>query len=120
MKLIVLVFVVFGAYLVYTSDSEKKAAQESYTNKKALALKKYLIKFNKPQRVEVTSLTQRMQSDATEVKKVTVALDQNSNFYISIDLFTDENDPSAPLIAQVKFFDIATQNKLKEENIDLE
>ena len=120
MKLIVLVFVVFGAYLIYTSQSEKAAVQQSYTNKKALAFKKFLIKFQKPQRIEINNLTKRMASDVEEVKKVTAALDPNSNFYMSIDLFTDENDPDAPLVAQVKFFDIATQNKMREVNVNLE
>ncbi|MGZ3690321.1 MAG: hypothetical protein ACXVAX_02385 [Pseudobdellovibrio sp.] len=119
-KLVVLVFMVFGGYLLYTSQTEKITVQESYTNKKALAFKKFLIKFQKPQRIEVNSLTKRMSADAEEVKKVKASLDPNANFYMSVDLFTDENDPEAPLVAEVKFFDVASQNKMREVNVNLE
>jgi hypothetical protein len=83
-------------------------------------LKNFLQRYNKPVRIEVTSLTQRYSADADEIKKLKLPTDQKSKFYISINLFTDETDSQAPLVAQIKFMDVATENKLSEENINLE
>lgn len=119
-KLIILFCVVVGAGLIYKSQEDKKAVQDSYTNKKALALKKHLLTYNKPQRVEISNLTKRLEKDVEEIKQMKVSLDPNSPFYIAIDFFTDENDPEAPLIASIKFIEIATENKIKEDNINLD
>ena len=119
-KMLVLVCVVVGAGLVYKSQEDKKDYQESLTNKKALYLKKYLLGYNKPQRVEITNLTKRLEKDVEEIKQMKISLDPNSPFYVTIDFFTDENDVEAPLIASIKFIEIASQNKIKEDNINLE
>lgn len=119
-KMLILVCVVVGAGLVYKSQEDKKELQESYTNKKALFLKKYLLGYNKPQRIEITNLTKRLEKDVEEIKQMKVSLDPNSPFYVTIDFFTDENDADAPLIASIKFIEIASQNKIKEDNINLE
>ena len=119
-KMLILVCVVVGAGLVYKSQEDKKEYQESFTNKKALYLKKYLLAYNKPQRVEITNLTKRLEKDVEEIKQMKISLDPNSPFYVTIDFFTDENDSAAPLIAFIKFIEIASQNKIKEDNINLE
>jgi hypothetical protein len=119
LKLIVLGCVVVGAGLIYNSMNEKAVNSEP-KNVKAAALKKTLAKYSKPQRVEINKMTERLSSDVEEIKKLQVGLDPNSKFYISINLFTDESDPEAPLIAQINFFDIASGNKIKEENANLE
>ena len=119
-KMLILVCVVVGAGLVYKSQEDKKEYQDSLTNKKALFLKKYLLGQNKPQRVEITNLTKRLEKDVEEIKQMKVSLDPNSPFYVTIDFFTDENDADAPLIASIKFIEIASQNKIKEDNINLE
>lgn len=119
-KMLILVCVVVGAGLVYKSQEDKKEYQDSLTNKKALFLKKYLLGYNKPQRVEITNLTKRLEKDVEEIKQMKVSLDPNSPFYVTIDFFTDENDADAPLIASIKFIEIASQNKIKEDNINLE
>jgi hypothetical protein len=119
-KMLILICVVVGAGLVYKSQEDKKEYQESLTNKKALFLKKYLLGYNKPQRIEITNLTKRLEKDVEEIKQMKVSLDPNSPFYVTIDFFTDENDSEAPLIASIKFIEIASQNKIKEDNINLE
>jgi len=121
-KLIVVLCVVAGGYVLYTSQNEKGSAveEEAVTNPKAAALKTFLVKYKKPLRVEVTSLTERFKDDAEEIKKLKLPLDPKSTYYIAINLFTDETDSQAPLVAQIKFMDIATENKLSEENINLE
>lgn len=119
LKLLVVVFISAGAYFIYTGQAEK-SVNEVVTNKKAAALKTFLAKYKKPQRVEVTNLSERFSEDAEEIKKLKMPLDPKSGYYISINLFTDETDSQAPLVAQIKFMDIATENKLSEENINLE
>ena len=119
-KLLMLFCFVVGSALIYRSQSLEKIESESHTNKKVLALKKHLLTYNKPQRVEITNLTQRFAADVEEIKKMKVNTSANSSFYIAIDFFTDENDPKAPLIAQIKFIEISSGNKLKEDNINLE
>ena len=119
-KILVFLCVVVGAGLVYKSQEHKTEYQESLTNKKALYLKKYLLAFNKPQRVEITNLTKRLEKDVEEIKQMKINLDPNSPFYVTIDFFTDENDAEAPLIASIKFIEISSQNKIKEDNINLE
>jgi len=120
LRLLVVVFISAGAYIIYTNQSEKPAEEEVVANKKAAALKGFLAKYKKPQRVEVTNLSERFAADAEEIKKLKLPLDPKSGYYISINLFTDETDSQAPLVAQIKFMDIATENKLSEENINLE
>ena len=119
-KLAILFCIVVGGALVYRSQTAQEDYKEALTNKKALMLKKHLLTYNKPQRVEINNLTQRFVADVEEIKKMKVNVDANSPFYIAIDFFTDETDPNAPLVAQIKFFEIASGNKLKEDNINLE
>ena len=119
-KIIIISCIAIGSILIYNSEQEKKNFQIENVNSKAITLKKYLLRFNRPQKVEIFNLTERLKADVEEIKKISLPLDPNSQFYVSIDLFTDENDSQAPLIAQVKFFEISTNNKLKEENLNLE
>lgn len=118
-RLLVVICVAAGGYVLFTAQSEK-SKEEAVSNKKAEALRLFLAKYKKPQRVEITNLTERFADDAEEIKKLKLPLDQNSKYYIAITLFTDETDSQAPLVAQIKFMDIATENKLSEENINLE
>lgn len=118
-KLLVLICVLGGAYFLYKSNT-LKPSEEAIANKRAAALRTFLAKYKKPQRVEVTNLSERFAEDAAEIKKLELPLDPQSKYYIAINLFTDETDSQAPLVAQIKFMDIATENKLSEENINLE
>jgi len=119
LKLVAIACVALSLGLIYSSFKEKKPSTE-IENPKARELKTFLTKYNKPVRIEVTSLTQRYSADAEEIKKMQLPIDEKSNFYISINLFTDETHNEAPPVAQIKFMDIKTENKLKEENINLE
>ena len=85
-----------------------------------MTLKKYLLAYQKPQRIELTGLSDRYARDIKELKKLKISQDPNSDFYITIQLFTDETDKSAPLIAQIRFVDLKTGNSRKEESINLE
>ena len=54
------------------------------------------------------------------IKKIKTALDPQSDVYLEINLFTNDEDKMAPLIAQFMWFDINTKNLVLEENLNLE
>jgi len=87
---------------------------------KAMMLKQYLQAEDKPVRIEVIDYTQRFKSDVDEIKKMKVALDPKSHFYLKIQFFTDESDKEAPLIAQISFIELPSQNLIKEESLNLD
>lgn len=124
LKLIVVIFAGAGTYFLFMNkpmvNRPDQARSIDGLTPQAALLKKHLLQYAKPQRVEVRNLTERLAQEADQVKKITVPLTDESKFYISIDLFTDEKDPTAPLIAQIQFFDVKSENKIKEESINLD
>lgn len=123
LKFFVVLLVVGGAWLLYKSGTpvhgpnlDDGAGLSSQAN----ILRKHLLKYSSPQKVEINNLTERLAGDVEEIKKIKIPLKSEAPFYISIDLFTDEHDPTAPLVAQIQFFDIKSENKIKEESINLE
>lgn len=119
LRILILICVVGGSYVIYQSRTGKEKEQAGFRDEKAIALKKFLLGYNKPQRIEVFSYTQRFATEVEEIKKMNLPLDQNSTFYMTVQFFTDENDAQAPLVAQVRFMDIKTDNMVKEESINL-
>ncbi len=121
LKFLVFVLVISGGYFIYNSKnhsivqmpSEKLSAQ-------AQLLKQHLMKYSAPSRIEINNLTKRLSNQVVEIKKIKIPLKKESEFYISIDLFTDENDKVAPLVAQIQYFENKTDNKIKEESINLD
>ncbi|MEQ1722204.1 MAG: hypothetical protein ABL930_03450 [Pseudobdellovibrio sp.] len=123
-RLVILACLVGGiALIVKTREdkiSHKKKIEEASNNPKALALKKFLLTFNKPERVEIFNYTKKFEKDVNEILEMKIATDPNSDFYITIQFFTDENDEKAPLVAQVRFLDFNSDNLRKEVSINLE
>lgn len=125
-KLVILACIVVGVALIVRNLPETKPPQEEpatqveLSNPKAQALRKHLLAYNKPVRVEIINLTQRFSNDVEEIKKMTLPLNQEGKFYVRIQFFTDETDPEAPLVAQMRFLDIKSDNLLKEESINLD
>ena len=119
-KLIIGVLFILGFALLISNRIEKKYLLSEEKSTKSLALKKYLLKFQKPQRIEIFGLSDRFKSDISEIKKLKVAQDKNSDFFVTIRLFSDEGDTHAPLVAQVQFIDLKSGNLRKEESINLE
>ena len=119
-KFVILICVIVGLAIIYKSREDKKAEQAQYHNSKALILKKFLIGFNKPRRIEVFNYTKRFDTDVKEIKQMKVPLDDNSDFYITIQFFTDESDLDAPLVAQIRFMNVKSDNMVKEESINLQ
>ena len=119
LAIVVLCFVGFSMILKNRFEKENHKTEEISLNSKALVLKNYLLKFQKPQRVELTGLSNRFAREIKEIKKLKISQDPNSDFYVTIQLFTDESDTSAPLIAQIRFIDLKSGNSIKEESINL-
>lgn len=123
-KLVILFCLILGSYLVYNSKNEsaklKKKMQIEHNSPKALTLKKFLLGFKKPERVEIYSYTKRFENDVNQILEMKIPTDPNSNFYVTIQFFSDEGDETAPLVAQVRFLDSKSKNVMKEQSINLE
>lgn len=118
--IVLLSFAGLGIILKNRLEKENIKTENESLNSKSLLLKKYLLKFQKPQRVELTGLSDRYAREIKEIKKLKISQDLQSDFYITIQLFTDESDAKAPLIAQIRFIDIKTGNSKSEESINLD
>ncbi|MFZ3231770.1 MAG: hypothetical protein WA160_16305 [Pseudobdellovibrio sp.] len=117
---IIIVLVILGLGLLVKNKYSLTVQTEEKIPSKTLALKKYLLNHEKPQRIEIVGLSDRFSKDISDIKKLKVSQDLNSDFYITIQLFSDEEDKAAPLIAQIRFVDLKTGNLKKEESINLE
>lgn len=122
LKIFVVVLIAGGAWLLFKSGplNGPKPDDGVGLSTQANILRKHLLKYSSPQKVQINNLTERLSSDVEEIKKIKIPLKPDAPFYISIDLFTDEHDNAAPLVAQIQFFDIKSENKIKEESINLE
>ncbi|MBC7743133.1 MAG: hypothetical protein H7061_13110 [Bdellovibrionaceae bacterium] len=119
-KFIIVICLTIGAFLVVKTYVKKPSVHNAQSQSKSDILKSYLLKNKKPQRVEIFSYTKRFENEVQEIKKMKVPQDPKAKFYITIQFFTDESDPAAPLIAQVRFIDITSENQIKEESLNLE
>ena len=121
-KIIVTVLVILGLFLMLKNNLTlpNKSQQQEELSPKSLALKNHLIKYQKPKRIELTGLSERFSREIQEIKRLKIPQNAQAEFYLTIQLFTDETDPKAPLIAQIRFIDIKSGNAIKEESINLE
>ena len=119
-KIVIFVLFIFGVSLILKNKYQREKIVDVENHSKSLVLKKYLLKFQKPQRIEIAGLSEHFQKDILEIKKMKIPQDPNSDFYVHIELFSDESDSTSPLIAQIRFLDLKTDNTRKEESINLE
>lgn len=120
-KWLVVSMFAIGLILIFKSSVERsQPLNVESTSGKSLILKKYLLKFQKPSRIEIAGLSTKFVTEISEIKKLKVAQDSASDFYVAIKLFSDEADSGAPLVAQIQFIDLKTGNLRKEESINLE
>ena len=122
-KLFIVICLTVGTFLTfknfYKQSLNSNTSQENLGSKSEI-LKKYLNSNKKPQRIEIVNLSTRFEKDVQTIKQIKIAQDKGSDFYISIQFFTDENDLKAPLIAQIRFIDIKSGNTIKEESLNLD
>ena len=111
---------IIGMLLIFKNKLDKKEITADANGSKSIILKKYLLKFEKPERIEIFGLSDRYSKEINSLKKLKVAQDKASDFYITIKLFSDETDLKAPLVAQIQFIEIKSGNLRKEESINLE
>lgn len=120
-KILISVLFFVGFALIFKNKIQQRGPIASVAmNTKSLILKKYLLKFEKPERIEIFGLSGRFASDILQIKKLKISQDKKSDFYITVKLFSDETDKSAPLVAQIQFIDLNSGNLRKEESINLE
>lgn len=104
-------------------NSEELPAETVYSNSKVEFLNQKLKSLDKPVRVQfknhVNDPKNRYYKDVQELRKLKVKLDEKSNFYIEIVIFTDETSVQAPLVATLDFYDIKTKNLIKEISYNL-
>lgn len=121
MKLIVVSMIILGLVLILKSklDYQERSSIDPISSK-AMILKKYLLKYQRPARIEIAGLSAKFRNDIAVIKKLKVAQDSAADFYILIKLFSDETDTKAPLVAQIQFIDLKSGNLRKEESINLD
>ncbi len=120
-KWLVAVMFVIGMVLIFKGKVERtQVLSIESSSAKSLILKKYLLKYQKPARIEIAGLSTKFVSEIDEIKKLKVAQDSASDFYVIIKLFSDETDAAAPLVAQIQFIDLKSGNLRKEESINLD
>lgn len=122
-KNLCIVFIGFAIGLMLYSRIKKeytvqKNHQEIYT--RALQVKKEILKYKKPARIEIMAYTKRYQKDIEDIKKLKIPMDENSNFFMEVELFSDDTDAESPLVLQIKFKDKKTLALLREDSVNLE
>ena len=110
------------ALLLYTRVKKEYAAEQKHKQDytRALQVKKEIIKYKKPARVEIETFTKRYQKDLEEIKALKIPLDENAGHYMQVQLFSEDTDETSPLILQIKFKDVKNNGLIKEESINLE
>lgn len=98
----------------------KNSSSQQIETSKALTVKKIMLKYKKPERVEIETFTQKFKSDIEEIKRLKIPMDKSAKFYMQVQLFSDDSDNNAPLIVQIKFKDIKSNSLIKEESHNLE
>ncbi len=78
-----------------------------------------LSKYKKPVRVEIETFTDKYKDEVKEIRKLKIALDKQSKHYMIIQLFSDDTDEKSPLVGQIQFKDVKTNNILNEESLNL-
>lgn len=95
------------------------APKNSYSDQ----IKEKLSKYQKPVRIEVVNyikdLQHPYQKEIEAIKKIKVPQDPNGTYYIQINFFVDETDKAAPLVAQMVFLDLKTNNIIEESSLNL-
>ncbi len=96
------------------------APETGYTKQ----VKDQILKYQKPARIEVVNYIKNpdhpFQKEIDSIKKLKIPLNKDSENYIKIQFFVDETDATAPLMAQFLYFDVKTDNLIKEESLKLE
>jgi uncharacterized protein YozE (UPF0346 family) len=109
--------------LISYKKLKHQTEQKTMIETNSVLVKKFLLKYKKPSRIEVQSFIKdeknRFKKDIQDIKQLKIFLDPHSNFYIEMQLFTDENDSKAPLVVQCRFLDLKSKNLIQEQSLNL-
>lgn len=120
---------IVGSFLltVFILACEKQVTvinKPKFENKKIQSVYEKLNSYKTPARIEVRNYVKdqnnKYQTDILAIKKIKIHIDQKSDVYLELNLFTNESDKNAPLVAQFMLFDVKTKNLLQEENLNLD
>jgi len=118
------IIVLFGVSLglIFYRKINLEFLQNKDLNKptKVQIIKNQILKYKKPARIEVETYTQKYKKDIEDIKKIKIPMDTKANFYIQLQLFSDDTDEKSPLVLQMKFKDIKTNNLIQETSINVE
>lgn len=94
-------------------------------SKTVIDIKHKIAEFKKkPSRVEVRNYLKatdhKYQENVKLIKKMKTPLDPQSDVYLELNFFTNEEDKNAPLVVQFMWFDVKNKNLILEENLNLE
>lgn len=119
---VLLVFFMFWAYQEYEKNESVGPLLKS-ENKSITLLKQKISTLPVLARVEVRNYIKdenhKYQADVTLIKKMKIKLDPHSKVYLELNLFVNETDDNAPLVAQFMLFDVNSQNLIEEDNLNL-
>lgn len=119
----IVLIILLLVYKQFESKDQQTDHQKQVIKNNAYLVKGILLKYKKPQRIEIQNFIKSEKSkftnDIQEIKNIKTFLNPDSNFYIELQLFTDEADSTAPLVVQLRFLDIKSKNLIQEKSINL-
>ena len=123
MKIILLLLVILGTYLITFKKWPGQAMIKNDESRFVQEVKKQFSNTTKPSKIYfknyVKSPDHPYQNEIAKMKKMKIPQDPQSAFYVEIELFTDEGDPKAPLVVQLRYLDSKTNNLIKELSLNL-
>lgn len=124
MKKFILSSFLLTVFIVACEKQTSLVNKPKFENKKIQSVYEKLNSYKTPARIEVRNYVKdrnnKYQTDIMAIKKIKVHLDPKSNVYIELNLFMNESDKNAPLVAQIMLFDVKTKNLIQEENLNLD
>ncbi len=111
-------------FYMYKKSVDAGPRATSMQNQMIQKIKQQISALKTPARVEVRNYIKdakhKYQIDIKQIQKMKIKLDPESDVYLEMNLFTNEEDNQAPLVVQLLLFDINTQNLIQEENLSIE
>jgi hypothetical protein len=108
----------------FACEKKTTITKPKFENKTVQSIYEKLKTYKTPARIEVRNYVKdqnnKFQNDISAIKKIRATLDPRSNVYIELNLFINESDKNAPLVAQFMVFDVKTKNLIQEENLNLD
>ena len=119
-------FILICGFLFLSCEKKTQlvALPVALESKITVDIKRKISEFKKvPARVEVRNYLKnanhKYQEAVKLVKMIKTPMDHRSDVYLELNLFTNEDDKTAPLVVQFMWFDVKTKKLIREENMNL-